>query len=106
MKASRRKHRTREKAPRGAGERRAVRQPARRGPKPHPALWWICALAVALGAILLVKVGTTLLQGTAWDDLGTASRHDQPLEFWMFVVTYGVMGAGSVWYGVHLWRTR
>lgn len=105
MKASRRKHRNPGKRP-PAGERRPVRQPARRGPKPHPALWWVCALAVAFGAILLVKVGVTLVEGTAWDDLEAVTREDQPLNFWMFVATYGVMGAGSMWWGVNLWRTR
>lgn len=104
MKSSRRKHRRRETGPRHPEERRPVRPPARRGPRRHPAVWWSCAGLVAFGAMLLVKVGITLLEGTAWDDLERVSRDGQPLEYWMFVGTYGVMGIGLVWWGVDLWR--
>jgi hypothetical protein len=106
MKASRWKHRKPAKRPSSPGERRPVRQPARRGPRPHPALFWMCAISVVIGAVLLVKVGTTLVEGVAWDDLETVTREEQPLAFWMFVATYGVMGGGMTWLGVHLWRTR
>ena len=100
MKASRRKHRRREKAPRTP----SVRQPFRRGRRRHPLEWWGPIGLVAFGAMLLAKVATTLMEGTAWDDLETVTRQDAPLAFWMFVATYGVMGIGLVWWGVNEWR--
>jgi hypothetical protein len=103
MKASRRKHRTRDRGPGAPGER-SVRQPVRRGPRRHPVEVWGPIGLVAFGAMLLAKVAATLMEGTAWDDLERVSRDGDPLAYWMFVGTYGVMGLGLVWWGVSEWR--
>lgn len=97
MKAKRRKKagpisRERPAAPKAAPEPRWVR--------------WIGLGVVAFGAAILLKVVLTLTSGTAWDDLETVSREGQALEYWSFVVTYFVMGAGTIWLGLSLWRSR
>jgi hypothetical protein len=61
---------------------------------------------IAFGAMLLVKVVVTLLEGTAWDDLSTSSRQTQPVEYWSFVLTYLAMAGFCIWLGVELWPRR
>lgn len=88
----------------------ATRGPAR---KPQPltrrqlgTLRFIAGLGIATGVMLLIKVVTTLVEGTAWDDLSVSSRQAQPVEFWSFVVTYLGMGGFMAWLGVSLWPSR
>ena len=66
----------------------------------------IASVALLMGGMLLLKTLLTLREGTAWDDLGSAAREAQPLEYWSFVVTYAVLGAGAVWMGIGFWRSR
>jgi hypothetical protein len=66
----------------------------------------IAALQIAFGGMLVLKAVLTVTSGTAWDDLGSASRETQPLEFWLFVLVYFVPGAAIAWMGVNTWRTR
>lgn len=66
----------------------------------------IGALGIAFGGMLMLKAVLTVRSGTAWDDLGTASRETQPLDFWLFVLVYFVPGAVIAWMGVQNWRTR
>lgn len=66
----------------------------------------IAGAVMALGGAMLLKAVVTLMGDTAWEDGFSAARETQPLEYWAFVVTWLVLGAGTVWLGISLWRPR
>ena len=59
---------------------------------------------LALGAALLLKAVLTLGSGTAWDHYMSASRETQPVEFWWFTGTFGVLGLGMLALGAVMWN--
>jgi hypothetical protein len=81
-------------------------KPASPTPRQRRTLRLIAMLQMGVGGVFLLKAATTLGSGTAWDDLMSASRETQPVDFWSFVVTFVVLGVFSVWMGVTIWRTQ
>ncbi|HYW11514.1 MAG TPA: hypothetical protein VE871_06135 [Longimicrobium sp.] len=67
---------------------------------------WMAFAVFTLGAVFLLKATTTLISGTAWDDMMSASRETDPGAYWSFVGTFVVLGGVMVALSVHMWNER